>query len=445
MLANSLLLTATTAIAFLPSLVYAAPTAVYHEDGSVDIVADSTDDNGNVVKRNIKLDFTGCDDIQQADITGSWRSMLEMGDAIKDKVDFNEKVAKDFLGDPSRNKANQNDIRELIKSVVTWQLGGVFNWHLRMRCDDPNRKTKQAGQKFPVGCPDGALEQDFEKCASKCWVYRSGVWRTRAPAYTENVGLTNPVAEINWCPGWFRQETCNSRASKYSRYSDGEKLNMVNYQCREASMVHELFHIDSNWQHHAPGNGHIMDRKMFVKDSYRGQMVKVEAYGPLYTKVLARWAENDVGHYVATNADNLAYYFLGKWIQQTFGYYPNQPTTDEVPLSIPSKRDDSPNDPVDPIDPPIDTPIDTPNVWDPIRVVNGEVVLGDLNDLAVALGAESREEAQTLYDYDPDACLNLVAQGENDENPVCADADETVELDGNQELIPPVDPISPAP
>jgi hypothetical protein len=62
-------------------------------------------------------------------------------------------------------------------------------------------------------------------------------------------------------------------------------------------MVHELFHIDANWQRHAPGNGYVMDREMIIE----GETKAKKAYGPLYTKILARWAKNDVGHYVATN------------------------------------------------------------------------------------------------------------------------------------------------
>lgn len=75
-------------------------------------------------------------------------------------------------------------------------------------------------------------------------------------------------------------------------------------------------------------------------------------------------------------------------------------------------------------------------------MVEGKVRLGDLNDLADALGVESTEEARTLYDDDPEACLDFVAQDENDENPVCADSDEAIELDATQEIIPPVDPQS---
>ncbi|KAM5354964.1 hypothetical protein ACJ41O_001610 [Fusarium nematophilum] len=369
MLVNSLLLTATAAVSLLPSLVHAAPAtaAMYHEDGSVEIVADSADgdDNGLVKRRVMLTGFQGCSDPQKEEITAAWRNMLDMGALIQDKINFNEMV-----------------------------------------------------------------------CASPCWVAarnsdNSVHWKYGAMAYTENFKSVH-VGQMNWCPGWFSQPTCLDAVSKWSRFSDDNKWNMINYQCREQSMVHELFHIDANWQHHAPGNGHIMDRKILIKDPIRSASVLKKAYGPLYTKVLARWTKN-VGHYVGTNADNLAFYFLGKWIQEHSGYYPSKPTTDQVPLRAPQrkKRDD------------------TPDIWDPIRVVDGEVVLGDLNDLADALGVESNEEAQTLYDVDDaaqDACLNFAAQDENDENPpVCANADEPLDLDPSQDVVSSVPGPAPTP
>ncbi|KAM0415879.1 hypothetical protein ACHAPT_013141 [Fusarium lateritium] len=190
-------------------------------------------------------------------------------------------------------------------------------------------------------------------------------------------------------------------------------------------MVHELFHIDKNREYNVPGQtAHITDRQVRIAGPGHYHYIK-NAYGPLYTKVLARYSKGDVGSYVATNADDLAFYFLGKWIQERYGFYPHQPTATEVPAGIQkrAKRDD----------PPTDESYDTPDVWDPIRVADGQVSLGDLNDLVIALGAESREDAQILYDDDPDACLDLVAEGENGENALCADGGEVVELEATED------------
>jgi len=56
-------------------------------------------------------------------------------------------------------------------------------------------------------------------------------------------------------------------------------------------MVHELFHVDAHWEKYAPGNGHVKDIKFTVKKHTGNnfyQNVERKAYGPYYTKVLAR-------------------------------------------------------------------------------------------------------------------------------------------------------------
>jgi len=78
-------------------------------------------------------------------------------------------------------------------------------------------------------------------------------------------------------------------------------------------MVHELFHVDAHWEKYAPGNGHVKDIKFTVKKHTGNnfyQNVERKAYGPYYTKVLARldkFAKG--GKHVATN---------GKLPQQTY-------------------------------------------------------------------------------------------------------------------------------
>lgn len=96
-----------------------------------------------------------------------------------------------------------------------------------------------------------------------------------------------------------------------------------------------------------------------------------------------------------------------------------------------------------------DETYDTPDVWDPFVAVDGNVGLGDLNDLAVALGVESKEEAKTLYSDDDDTgtCLDFEAQDGDDEIPVCADRGEVVELEATEDSLEagPVEPIPAGP
>ncbi|KAI8718084.1 hypothetical protein NCS52_00886400 [Fusarium sp. LHS14.1] len=355
MLGSSLLLTATAAISFLPGHVNAAPavTIERHENGTVTYGMDYTEDDGNVLgRRRVIFQFEGCSDPQVRDIYGAWNSMLDMAGVIKDKVNFNEDVAKDYLGHPSRN----NEYQQIFKGQT------------------PSLEDRKRG--------------DY----------------------------------INWCPEWFNLKTCNDAASKYSKDPDDyQRHNMVNYQCREQAMVHELFYLDENLVNLGNFVSHVTDRRLKIQ----GRRASTLANGPLYTKVLALYAKEGPGFWVATNADNLAFYILGKWIQERFGLYPYHPIAKDVPVDAfkKAKRDDEPTD----------NPPDTPDVWDPIRIVDGLLALGDLNDLAVALGAGSREEARELYSDDPDACLDLVGDGEN-EDPVCVDRGEVVELEAPVDL-----------
>ena len=43
-----------------------------------------------MVKISVYLDFVGCDDSQIWDITKSWETMVKMGNAIKNKVNFDQ-------------------------------------------------------------------------------------------------------------------------------------------------------------------------------------------------------------------------------------------------------------------------------------------------------------------------------------------------------------------
>ena len=67
-------------------------------------------------------------------------------------------------------------------------------------------------------------------------------------------------------------------------------------------MMHELFHIDANIRDHPNADvTHVYDRRIKLNVPGRPQPVAVMAYSPEYTKVLANWAGNKVGYFVATN------------------------------------------------------------------------------------------------------------------------------------------------
>ncbi|KAF2728814.1 hypothetical protein EJ04DRAFT_581062 [Polyplosphaeria fusca] len=433
-----ILISGLVALSALSSVVHSAPSYVRHEDGTVVFTVEhrSEDGNGDVEKRRIWLNqWVGCSSDQQQQITDSWKSMLQMAEQIKGKIDFDEAVARDFLGDSKKNSAQQKVIRGLIEHVTTWQLGGVLDWHLAMYCNDYLKKRADIGAAPGEGCPGKTLPEDYDKCRSKCWQLSNqsngGVprWRYRGLAYTENWRSTH-IGAMNWCPGWFAQPTCLDAYQRNIKLNTEQRINMVNYQCREQAMVHELFHLDMH-SSRVPNAGHVLDRKMHMRD-FSGNIVSVLAYGPLYTKVLANWSK-DVGRYVATNADNLAFYFLGKWIQETGGFYPEDPRTNDGPQSIPNRRR---------------TRRDvTPDVYDPIQIVDGQVSQGDPNDLVSALGVNSTDEAETEFEYqdDEDDCDDLTGVEDGSVPSVCQPGNDPLDLDGSIPFPPNQAPPGPGP
>lgn len=92
--------------------------------------------------------------------------MVDMANDIKSKIDFDDEVARDFLGDPEKNTKYQDSIRLLIQDVSTWTFGNFFPWYLEMSCDDRERKyiiKKNHGDES-FGCPKGTAKEDYYKC-----------------------------------------------------------------------------------------------------------------------------------------------------------------------------------------------------------------------------------------------------------------------------------------
>lgn len=64
-------------------------------------------------------------------------------------------------------------------------------------------------------------------------------------------------------------------------------------------ILHELFHLDSLSSR--ASTGHIEDIGVrYLRNGY-STIRKFQAYGPVITKVLALWPDDDVGLYIARN------------------------------------------------------------------------------------------------------------------------------------------------
>jgi hypothetical protein len=92
---------------------------------------------------------------------------------------------------------------------------------------------------------------------------------------------------------------------------------------------HELFHLDLAANSPNP-NPTVFDLTISVQHS-ENDVRTYKAYGPTWTKVLARWystrqGTETAGYYVQRNSDNLAYYALAKYVMSKNGnIYPHLP------------------------------------------------------------------------------------------------------------------------
>ena len=69
-------------------------------------------------------------------------------------------------------------------------------------------------------------------------------------------------------------------------------------------ILHELFHLNSlSHVSDAMGTGHVYDRWIKIKDGNTGRMRTIAAYGPILTKVLAKYESVATGLYTATNGE----------------------------------------------------------------------------------------------------------------------------------------------
>ncbi|KAH7128101.1 hypothetical protein B0J11DRAFT_603241 [Dendryphion nanum] len=95
-------------------------------------------------------------------------------------------------------------------------------------------------------------------------------------------------------------------------------------------------------------------------------------------------------------ADNLAFYFLGKWIMTMRGFYPNLPRTKRVPKEINGHRPRA---------------AFTPDVYNPIKIVDGQVAYGDPNDLVNTLGLDDtlpKRYQDFVYEDSEMSCMDLI-------------------------------------
>ncbi|THC89832.1 hypothetical protein EYZ11_010716 [Aspergillus tanneri] len=252
--------------------------------------------------------FDGCTDAQEKAITSgwqqSWKIMNHMYQVAKKGIDFNEAAAVEFLGPPAYNQQEQSDFIAAFKQLSTIQpgWGGWFAWKLAVRCDD-----------FKYMCP--------------CNI------ETGVIAYTVQKDPKHQEPSISFCPKYFNLPTLDSKIKEWANKETNipsDYADMDNYYPNQgATWIHELLHVD--WAS-LKGDPHITDLKVGY-NTIRGRKW-FEAYGPTYTKSLARLG-GATGFWTLQNADSLTLYALAKYVQKQLGnIYPHLPLAPAPPIGV---------------------------------------------------------------------------------------------------------------
>ena len=162
---------------------------------------------------------------------------------------------------------------------------------------------------------------------------------------------------INFCPAFYNSRSLKDAVTYGSNRRNSDNLNLVNYKNTRASIFfvsscgtlekfialltnrqHELCHLDLAANTPSP-NPEILDLFIGLRESEDGRKIAytAKAYGPIMTKILARWHQKNIGsntgNFVQTNSDNFAMFSLAKYVQKKLGnVYPNLPLVVDIPI-----------------------------------------------------------------------------------------------------------------
>ncbi|KAL8806443.1 MAG: hypothetical protein Q9182_001358 [Xanthomendoza sp. 2 TL-2023] len=210
---------------------------------------------------------------------------------VASDINWNEAAALEFLGPPGINGPRQSQIQAVLANIATviYSYKDPAEHYIHVRCDDPSRECSQPSGNDPCN-PDPPAP--------------TGAPRPEPAAYALNNG-GDGYPMINFCDAFFGQRSLSNAIAYGTGLAALEKLRLSHYDNRGKS-------------------------KSRVRVS-----VKKGAYGPLWTKVLARYS-NDVGYYIQRNADNYAWYTFAKYLMTKNGnIYPHLPivtyTTERPP------------------------------------------------------------------------------------------------------------------
>lgn len=241
----------------------------------------------------------------------SWKLMNRMKEEANGGMDFNSAAAIEYLGPPALNQGQQAAFNDIFLNLASIQPGYIttpFDWRIHVRCDDP-------AQKCPCGSQNGPV------------------------AYTVNRAADDGLPRINFCPKYFARDTLDT-VMKNADLNQAVEVyaDMNKYQANQgATWFHELLHIDWVSLSNSYGyNNEIIDIRVEFQRATGGTSW-VTAYGPIGTKLLARWGIS-TGWWIIQNAESFTMYAIAKLVQYKIGIYPHLPLAPRAPTDV-SKTD----------------------------------------------------------------------------------------------------------
>ncbi|OGM39733.1 hypothetical protein ABOM_012127 [Aspergillus bombycis] len=135
---------------------------------------------------------------------------------------------------------------------------------------------------------------------------------------------------INFCGGFFARRSLADAITYGKALVSPNNARLANYDNRAQTFLHELYHLDLAADSPNP-NPRVDDLTISFKVNDNDEETRtVKAYGPLATKILARYqgkgTVGSTGYFVQRNSDNLAYYALAKYVMSKNGnVYPHLP------------------------------------------------------------------------------------------------------------------------
>ncbi|KAJ6073323.1 hypothetical protein N7467_011408 [Penicillium canescens] len=244
--------------------------------------------------------------------------LISNTEGVASRIDWNNAAALEFLGAPMANKDQQSEIQAVFANTATviYSSKNPFQHWIKIRCDDPSNVCPKSNEDDP--CKSSSSKRDVQAKVDK-----------ELLAYATNSDPDSPdYPMINLCEGFFDRRSLADAISFGNAYRYPEKARLANYNNRGATFLHELFHLNVAANSPDP-NPNVIDLDIQIKYG-KDKVLDVPAYGPLATKVLARWQGNaalgTTGYWVQRNADNLAYYALAKYVMtKNGGLYPHLP------------------------------------------------------------------------------------------------------------------------